>query len=129
MKTILMIDDDKDLTEIVQYMIKKDTGFELLVAHDSLQGVFLAKEHKPDLLLLDIMLPGATGDEIMAQIKGLAGMKDVPVIFMTGLLSDKDAGTRGLSVTVGGKDYQAVAKPFERHVLINRIKESLGAQL
>ena len=103
MKKILIIEDDINISALEQDYLEANS-FEVKTAADGINGLSLALNEDFDLVLLDIMLPGADGFEILEYVKPL----DIPVIFLTakGELSDKVNGLR-----LGAEDY--IVKPFE----------------
>jgi CheY-like chemotaxis protein len=125
-KLILVIDDDKDLAEIISLKLEQ-AGFKVEKAHDGESGMAKAKEIKPDLILLDVKMPGMTGIQVLSKIKTdpeLAGLK---VIFLTNLgeaedqnswVDDKfakDAGALG-----------HIKKTDDLDKTIARVKQELG---
>ena len=115
MATILIIEDDKDINEMLQVMLKNN-GYNVLFAYSGTEGL-LVHNAKVDLIILDLMLPGKSGDEI---IKDLKKIKDVPVI-VTSAISDI---SKKLDLfNLGADDY--VTKPFNNDELLARIKVHL----
>ncbi|MEX0844843.1 MAG: response regulator transcription factor [Balneolaceae bacterium] len=115
-KTILVVDDEKDLLDLIEYNLKKE-GFEVLKAENGEEGINIAKEHKPDLILLDIMMPKMDGMQTVEIIRSEEDLKTIPVIFLTAR-SDEKTEVEGLNK--GGDDY--IAKPISTTKLISRIK-------
>jgi two-component system, NtrC family, sensor kinase len=106
--TILVVDDNPtNLGVIVNYL--EDCGFRLLVARDGETGLKSAQNAKPDLILLDVMMPGINGFETCRRLKEDETIADIPVIFMTALAETEDK-IRGFQV--GGVDY--VTKPIQQ---------------
>ena len=83
-KLILIIDDDKDLCEILSVKLQS-SGFRVVEALDGQSGIQKAKETKPDLILLDVRMPGMTGIEVLAKIKANPELAGLKVIFLTNL--------------------------------------------
>ena len=124
MKKILIVDDDRDLSELTQSVLKQ-AGYEVIVSHDSLSGIDMAKKQKPNLILMDVMLPGMNGAEVVKSLKADTILKDIPVIFLTALLSEADKhNTDG--IRVDDKKYIAIAKPYEIKNLLEKVKKILG---
>jgi len=82
MKTILIIDDNKDLVEIYSKRLKAE-GFNIATASNAEEGLEQAKKSKPDLILLDIIMPGVKGTEMFSKLKENPKTKDIKVIFIT----------------------------------------------
>ena len=115
-RTILIVDDEVDLVELLVYNLQKE-GFETLVAHDGRRGLKLAGEHDPDLIVLDVMMPGMDGVEVCREIRRDASLRSTPVIMLTARTQDQDF-VRGLDV---GADIY-LGKPVSMPVLISQVK-------
>jgi two-component system phosphate regulon response regulator PhoB len=120
MKThILLIEDETALVELIRYNLEKE-GFRVSAANDGEEGLSLLRENKPDLLVLDWMLPHVSGIEICRQIRRKTELRDLPVIMLTARGEEADR-IRGLEV--GADDY--VIKPFSPSELVARIRAVL----
>lgn len=118
-QTILVVDDEQDLLDLIEYNLKKE-GFAVIKAENGLEGIKAAKEHKPDLILLDIMMPKMDGLEVCSQIRQNQEIKKTPIIFLTAR-GDEKTEVEGLNM--GGDDY--VTKPISTTKLMSRIKAVL----
>ena len=118
-KTILVVDDEKDLLDLIEYNLKKE-GFNVLRAENGEEGIEVAKEHKPDLVLLDIMMPKMDGLEAVQIMRKDKDLRNTPIIFLTAR-SDEKTEVEGLNK--GGDDY--ITKPISTTKLISRIKAVL----
>lgn len=115
-KTILIVDDEKPIIDILVYNLKKE-GYETLEASDGITAVNIALEKKPDLILLDIMLPGMDGLTVCKKIRNTL---NIPII----MLSAKDEEIdKILGLELGADDY--ITKPFSVRELMARIKANL----
>lgn len=116
MTTILVIDDDELVSRTLQRALKM-YGYHVMVANSGTEGLQLARRHKPDLFILDIMMPGADGYQVCRQIRGDPMLSDLPVLFLTAKLKDEDKieGFRA-----GADDY--LTKPFNMEELQLRVK-------
>ena len=121
--TILVIDDEKDLIELVRYNLEND-GFQVVSAADGYKGLRLAKETRPDLVLLDLMLPGINGLEVCRSLKENGETSGIPVIMLTAKGTETDI-VAGLEM--GADDY--ITKPFSPKVLVARVKAVLRTRL
>ena len=112
MVNIMIVEDEKPISNLIALSLKM-VGYHCECAYDGLSAIDMIEKKYPDLILLDIMLPGADGFEILEYVKPL----DIPVIFLTakGELSDKVNGLR-----LGAEDY--IVKPFEIMELLARIE-------
>lgn len=113
--TVLVIDDDPNNLAIVTGFLE-ECNFTILVADDGESGLERAEYAQPDLILLDIMMPGIDGYETCRRLKGASGTKDIPVIFMTAL-SDVEHKVKGFEA--GAVDY--VTKPYNREEVLARV--------
>ena len=116
MATILLIDDDSKLTDPLQYQLN-NLGFRICVAHDGRAGLGMAMVEKPDVIVLDIMLPEMDGWQVCQEIRRFS---QVPIIMLTALGTEIDR-IRGLEL--GADDY--LNKPFSFQELVARIRAML----
>ena len=114
-KTILVVDDERDLLDLIEYNLKKE-GYDVLKAEDGLDGIRMAKKYKPDLVLLDIMMPKMGGLEACEQIRADEEIKNTPIIFLTAK-SDEKTEVKGLNL--GADDF--LTKPISTAKLVSRI--------
>ena len=117
--TILVIEDEKDILELITFNLKND-GFNVITSIDGEEGLEKTRLYNPDLILLDIMLPGINGFQFCSSIKTSKKLKDIPVIILTALGDEKNI-VKGLEK--GADDY--ITKPFSNKVLLARIKNVL----
>ena len=119
MAKLLIIEDEKDIVQALEYNLKKE-GYSVSKAYDGIQGLKLIKDLSPDLIILDLMLPGVDGLEICRQIKKDPKTENLPVIMLTakGAEADKVVG-----LEVGADDY--IVKPFSMRELIARVRAVL----
>jgi len=116
MKKIVLIEDDADLYSLIQYNLEKE-GFTMAGAQTGKGAVELCRRERPDLIILDIMLPDSDGLEICRSIRNHSELSPVPVIFLTARASETD---RIVGLELGANDY--IVKPFFIRELIARIK-------
>ena len=119
MKTILIIEDEKDLAELVAFNLEKE-GYRPLLAADGISGLEMARAGSPDLILLDLMLPGLPGTELCKILKSSGTTARIPVIMLTAKGEEID---RVVGFEVGADDY--VVKPFSTRELLLRVKAVL----
>jgi len=118
-KTILAIDDEKDIVEAIEYNLSKE-GYKVLKAYDGDTGLLTAQNKLPDLIILDLMLPGLDGTEVCKRLKKDPKTANIPVIMLTAKseVTDKIVG-----LEIGADDY--LTKPYSMRELIARIKTVL----
>jgi two-component system phosphate regulon response regulator PhoB len=119
MASILIIEDEEDIVELVKYNLNKE-GFKLASSNNGTDGLKQIKTIKPNLILLDIMLPGMNGIEILKQIKKDDSLAEIPVIMLTAKTEESDVV---IGLELGADDY--ITKPFSPKILASRIKAVL----
>lgn len=100
-KSVLLVDDDLTLREMYSEQLKAE-GFEVITAKDGEEALAQAKENRPNIILLDIMMPKINGLDVLKQLKEGSETKDIPVIVLTALIQDRE---RMESITRGADDY------------------------
>ena len=119
MKKVLIIDDEEDIRELIQYNLKKE-GFEVSTAENGKLGLEKLKESKPDLILLDVMMPEMDGMEVCEIIRKNSSYNDVVICFLTARNEDY---SQIAGLDIGGDDY--ISKPVKPKVLVSRINALL----
>jgi two-component system alkaline phosphatase synthesis response regulator PhoP len=114
-RTILIADDEPDILEILNFNLKSE-GYEVIKATNGNEAVVLAKKNKPDLIILDVMMPGKTGFEVCKILRSNNEFEKTIIIFLTAL-NDESTEIKGLET--GGDDY--ITKPISPKVLISRV--------
>lgn len=118
-KRILLIEDEEDIAALIKLQAEV-TGYKLHVEVDGINGYRAIEREKPDLVILDIMLPGQNGFDVCRKMKANPELRNVPVIILTAKREELDMV---LGLELGADDY--VAKPFSPKVLFSRIKAVL----
>jgi len=116
MKKIVLIEDDSDLYSLVQYNLEKE-GFQVVGSQTGKGALELCRRERPDLVILDIMLPDSSGLEICKGIRSHPDLASVPVIFLTAKATETD---RIVGLELGANDY--IVKPFFVRELVARVK-------
>jgi two-component system alkaline phosphatase synthesis response regulator PhoP len=119
-KRILIVDDEPDLLETIQLSLEIE-GYECLVAYDGFRGFERARKEKPDLIILDVMLPGMNGYKVCRLLKFDEKYKHIPIIMLTAEAQEKDR----LTGKQTGADFY-MTKPFSPDKLLVKVKEYLG---
>jgi len=118
-ETILIVEDDLDILNLLRYNLEQDT-FETLTARDGDEALEKLRNHSPDLVLLDLMLPGVSGLDVCKRLKSNPATRHIPVVMLTAKGEEEDRIT---GFELGADDY--VVKPFSPKELILRIKAVL----
>ena len=118
-ETILVVEDDRDITEVVRYNLERE-GFRILEAADGERGVDMVHRSKPDLVILDLMLPGANGLEVCRQLREAEATRDVLVMMLTAKGEEADVV---VGLEMGADDY--LTKPFSPRELVARVRALL----
>ncbi|MBY0357651.1 MAG: response regulator transcription factor [Candidatus Obscuribacterales bacterium] len=117
MKSILIVDDEVDIASSIQYVLKQE-GFSILLAHDGLQAMQIIENQHPDLIILDVMMPGIDGYEVCRRVRSTD--KKTPILMLTARTSEVDAV---VGLELGANDY--IAKPVRLRELVARVKAHL----
>ena len=117
--TILLIEDEPDILDVVRYNLEQ-AGYGILAAGDGEEGLALAMSEIPDLVVLDLMLPGLDGVDVCKALRGGEQTRDIPVLMLTARRDEVDR-VRGLEL--GADDY--VVKPFSPRELVLRVRAIL----
>lgn len=117
-KKILIVDDEPDILKTVEFRLLK-SGYQVVTAEDGEKALEMAKEHIPDLILLDLRLPGKNGLEVCAQIKSDDGLKHIPVVLLTA-----SSGVKEREFQDCGND-GFILKPFHAEELLEKVKALL----
>ncbi|WP_162946610.1 response regulator transcription factor [Chitinophaga barathri] len=112
---ILVVDDEADILEIISYNLKS-AGYDTVTAKDGIEAIQKAKIFRPDLIMLDIMMPNKNGIDTCREIRKLPEFKETMVLFLTAL-NDEKSEIEGLNM--GADDY--IAKPIKPKLLVSRI--------
>ena len=119
MKRVLIVDDEADFIELVKFRLS-DLSCDFLVANDGVQALSQARQYKPDLILLDILLPDMDGLSVCEILKRQPATKKIPIIFMSALSSDVTRRTAAMQA----EDF--FTKPLDLERLVNRVRDLLS---
>jgi DNA-binding response OmpR family regulator len=114
-RRILVVDDERDIVELVRYNLSKN-GYDALVATDGQQALQIAARELPDLVVLDLMLPGLHGTEVARRLKADPRTAHIPIVMLTAKGEETDIV---VGLTLGADDY--VTKPFSMKILLARL--------
>ena len=119
--TVLIVDDERAIVEILDFNLKKE-GYQTLRAYDGAEGLRLAREENPDVILLDVMLPKMDGFAVCAALRGEG--RNMPIIMLTAREEERD---KVFGLETGADDY--ITKPFSMRELLARVKTNLRRSL
>jgi len=119
MKKVLVVEDERDLADLLAYNLEKE-GYQALVAGTGLDGLETARRELPDLILLDLMLPGMMGTEVCSSLRHSEKTRGIPVLMLTARGDEID---RVVGFEMGADDY--IVKPFSMRELMLRIRAIL----
>lgn len=119
MYRILVVDDDREIVRLVRAYLEK-SGYEVLVAYDGETALHILRREQPDLMLLDLMLPGRDGLDVTRVVRGDSGLAAMPIIMLTARVEDHD---KIVGLELGADDY--VTKPFNPGEVVARVRAVL----
>ena len=119
-KTILIVDDEVDVIQILDFKLKEE-GYETITAEDGEEALKKAKKHKPDLILLDLLMPMMDGGEVARKLRDDTKTKDIPVIILTATLAADD--TKGIRLERGNMMFPKSTSFNDLVVKINQVLE------
>ncbi|MBU1341285.1 MAG: response regulator transcription factor [Proteobacteria bacterium] len=122
-ETILIVDDEEDIIELIKYNLKNE-GYSILTALTGEQAIKTANRSHPDLIVLDLMLPGIDGLEVTKYLKHNDHTRDIPIVMLTAKGEESDIVT---GLELGANDY--ISKPFSPKVLVARIRSILRRRI
>ena len=120
MKKILIVDDEKDIVETLKFMLE-ESGYTCFCAYNGEDGLRMAKEIIPDLMILDVMMPKMNGFKISRLLKFDTKYKNIPILMLTARSQESD---KQIGVETGANEY--ITKPFEIDDVLNRVAKYLG---
>jgi len=120
-KKILVVDDEAVLTKMVKLNLERTGHYEVRTENEGSKALQAAREFKPDLIFMDVMMPDMAGDEVIAEIREDANLAAIPYVFMTAIVTK--AETEDLGNNIGGNEF--LAKPVKTEELIATIERIL----
>lgn len=117
MSKILVTEDERDIRELIAFTLRF-AGYEVVTAENGEEGVLMAAQEKPDMILMDVRMPKLTGYEACARIKANPELADIPVVFLSAKGQEAEIRT---GLDAGASEY--LLKPFGPLELVERVKE------
>lgn len=115
-RKVLLVDDDTDLVELMTKMLEEDGRFEVRIANNGFDAGMLVKEYRPDMIVLDVMLPDINGKEVCHRVRADTSLEEVRILCISGMIEEDKIQELRLS---GADDF--LHKPFEMEHLIDRM--------
>ncbi|MBX9579526.1 MAG: response regulator [Gemmataceae bacterium] len=115
-RKVLLVDDDPELVDTINRALQEDGRFEVRIASNGFDAGMMVKEYRPDLLVLDVMLPDINGREVCHRVRADPAMEDVRIVCISGMIEDDKVHELKLA---GADDF--LAKPFDLDVLIDKM--------
>jgi CheY-like chemotaxis protein len=122
LKKILLVDDEHALTRMMRLNLEQTGRFEVREENRGSNAVRVAREFKPDLIFLDVMMPDMGGDEVAAQLKDDPDLRHIQYVFLTAIVTKRETGSRATEIS--GEMF--LAKPVKREELLAAVDELLG---
>jgi len=121
-KRILVVDNERAFAELVKLTLETSGQYDVRTETDAVRAVAAAREFKPDLILLDLVMPGRSGGLIATQVKSEPELKQVPIVFMTAMVAryERDTGERNIA------GHPLLAKPVRAAELLDCIEKQLA---
>jgi CheY-like chemotaxis protein len=120
-RRILVVDDDVHATRMIKLALERTGHYKVRELNDPIQALWVAREFRPDLVLMDVCMPGKEGMELAFQLRGDEDFEEIPIVFVTSLISEHEAEG---NVASGG-DFHFIAKPTRLNRVITCIEKSL----
>ncbi len=121
MAKIFLVDDDRNLANLTKVALAK-AGHEVVIFHEAANVMEEAKKALPDLILMDIMLPGVNGGEAVRGFMKDQTLKHIPVVFLTALISGTESDVERAGIIIDGNNYLSLGKPYEIEQLLDLVK-------
>lgn len=121
-KKILVVDDESRITRMIQRNLEVTGNYEVQTENDSVAALSAARRFEPDLVVLDVMMPGMDGGEVLALLREDPKLHHVPVIFLTAIVTQEETGHQGKEI--GGRFF--LAKPVKTEDLIAAIERAFS---
>ena len=127
-KRVLIVEDDADTIDILEAMLSEIGGVTTLSANDGNRGLDKARATKPDLIILDVMMPGKTGFQVFSELKHDESLKDTPVVMLTGIKEQTGLGfsAEDMKQYLGSEPQAYIEKPVDAVTLQRTVSRLLG---
>jgi two-component system alkaline phosphatase synthesis response regulator PhoP len=119
-KKIIVVDDEPYIARVIKFKLEQE-GYNVISANDGQTGLQRIREEKPDLVLLDVMMPGLSGYDVCQQLKKDPALSGIPVVILTAKGQERD---REQGLNMGASDY--ITKPFSPNRLLELVRNMIG---
>ncbi|MCK5259561.1 MAG: response regulator [Candidatus Omnitrophica bacterium] len=120
-RKILIIDDEKDFSEVVKLNLESTGKYEVYIENDASNALFTALQCRPDLILLDVIMASKEGPDVAIEIKGDLRLKETPIVFLTATVTQQEVDEE--NGKIGGQAF--VAKPSSLDILLDSIEKNM----
>lgn len=120
-KKVLLVDDEEEILELVEATLGSDGRFQVLCAREGDEALLIAQQEQPDLMFLDVMMPGKDGIQVCYELKSKSAGPEIKVVMLTALAEEFD---QRKAMEVGADDY--FVKPFSPTALLEKVEEVLA---
>jgi twitching motility two-component system response regulator PilH len=124
-KKILVVDDEEELLEAINKALSAE-GYDVTTVTTASDAMNKARTIKPDLLLMDIVLPDIEGPEAVRKLSEDPLTKNIPVVFLSGIITREHENEASSEVRVGNRSYRALCKPFSSKELMIEVRKAIG---
>jgi len=121
-KRILLVDDEEDYCYFMSRNLEATGEFSVIVAHEGQVGIDLARKERPDLILLDIILPGLSGTDVASALLSDPETRRIPIIFLTAVVTQRELGVKAVK-EIGGNNF--IAKTAQTEEVVEAVKKLL----
>ncbi len=122
-RKVLLVDDEVAFTRMTKLNLDRSGDYETHIVNDSTQAVAAVKKIKPDIIFLDVMMPGLDGGEVASLLREDPELSNIPIVFLTAIVSKEEIAQDGGS-QIGGNEF--LAKPIKIHEMTETIERMLG---
>lgn len=122
-RKVLLVDDEVAFTRMTKMNLDRSGNYETHIVNDSTQAVAAVKKIKPDIIFLDVMMPGLDGGEVASILREDPDLSSIPIVFLTAIVSKEEIAQDGGS-QIGGNEF--LAKPIKINEMIETIERMLG---
>jgi two-component system, sensor histidine kinase and response regulator len=121
---VLAIDDDPEVLMLIKGRLLAN-NYTVLIANGSREAINLARQERPDVIIMDVLMPNLSGPEVAKKLKDFEETKNIPIIFLTSMINKDDEVLQNMKLKIDNAFYHAVGKPFDADKLLSTIEGCL----